>query len=180
MDQHIKIYFRMGISINKYRVDYVFIRMKFIFEKNVKNKSREELVIFVMDYSKLNLTKLREQLQKRKIKGRSKLKTRDVIVTVLQYHDQNPADKEGMQQLILSILNSNNSMDTPSIVPNTSRIKPRIAFTFEEIASSQPSIPAPLPAPSIPAPLPLPLPAPSIPAPLPYLYLHPQSLHTKP
>jgi hypothetical protein len=103
-----------------------------------------------MDYSKLNLTKLREQLKLRNIDGRSKLKTRDMIVTVLQYNDQNPVDKEGMRQLILSILNSNKSMDTSIAqisVPNTPQIKPRIAFTFEEIASPA-RAPAPVSAPS--------------------------------
>jgi hypothetical protein len=48
MEQLIKIYFRMGwrIYFYKYRVDYVFTKMKFIFVEICKNKSREELVIF--------------------------------------------------------------------------------------------------------------------------------------
>lgn len=93
-----------------------------------------------MDYSKLNLTKLKEQLKERSIDGRSKLTTKDMIIPVLKLHD-NKADKEQIRKLVLTILSKNKqpTIDT-FVVEQKPMITPKIGFSFDEINNI--SIPA--------------------------------------
>ena len=101
-----------------------------------------------MDYSRLNITKLKEQLKERNIDGRSKLTTKDAIISVLKLHDNQPDNKEAIRKLIVSLLKSNEHcvkpvIDVGLVEPQSqisSRFTPKIAASFEELEEQTPEI----------------------------------------